>query len=72
MKMLKRLLALAAALILCCCGAAASTSPDDVLATVNGTPITRQAYEGYLSTMTSYYAYYGYDVTSADSAAALK
>ena len=72
MKMLKRLLALAAALTLCCCGAAASTSTEDAMATVNGTPITRQAFDDYLANMTSYYAYYGYNVTSPENAAALK
>lgn len=72
MKMMKRLLALVAALALCCLCAAAETSGNDVLATVNGTPITRAEFEGYLANVSSYYAYYGYDVTSEDNAAYIK
>lgn len=72
MKMMKRLLALAAALMLCCCCAAAETSEGDVLATVNGTPIPRAAFDNYLSNLSSYYEYYGYDVTSAENAAYLR
>ncbi len=72
MKMLNRLLALASALMLCLSCAAAQTSPEDVLVTVNGTPITREAFENYLSNVTAYYAYYGYDVTSEENAAYLK
>ena len=74
MKMLNRLLALVMALLLCC-GAAmaeAAKSPDDVMVTVNGTPVTRAEYEVYLSTVSSYYANQGYDVTAEGFAEALQ
>ena len=72
MKMLKRLMALMLALMMLCLGAAAQTSSEDVLVTVNGTPITRAAFENYYSNVSSYYAYYGYDVTTAENVAYLK
>ena len=72
MKMIKRLLALAAALALLCTAALAETTTDDVMAMVNGVPVTRQAYENYLSNITEYYAYYGYDVTTPENAAYLR
>jgi len=71
-KMMKRLLALATALLLCCCCAAAETADGDVLVTVNGTPVTRAAFDNYLSNLASYYEYYGYDVSSAENAAYLR
>ena len=72
MKMMKRLLALAMALMLLCCCAAAETSGEDVLATVNGAPVTRAEFDAYYENVSSYYAYYGYDVTTAENAAYLK
>lgn len=72
MRMINRLLALAAALLMLCSCAAAEPSPDDVLATVNGTPITRASFNSYLSNLTDYYAYYGYDVTTPENEAYLK
>lgn len=72
MKMIKRLLALVAALALCCGCALAEQLPTDVLATVNGTPILRENFDAYLANVTSYYAYYGYDVTSAENVAYLQ
>lgn len=71
MKMFRRLMAMAAALMLLC-SLAVAQSPEDVMATVNGAAITRQAYENYLSNLSSYYAYYGYDVTTPENAAALR
>ena len=47
-------------------------NPDDVMATVGETPITRAEYEEYLATLTNYYANYGYDTTDASLAAMLK
>ena len=71
MKMFRRLMALAAALMLLCTLAAAQ-SPEDVMATVNGTPISRQIYENYLNNLSSYYSYYGYDVTTPENVVALR
>ena len=71
MMIFRRLMAVLAALMLLC-SLAAAQSPEDVMATVNGTPITRQAFEGYLNNLTAYYAYYGYDVTTPENAAALR
>lgn len=71
MMIIRRLMAVLAALMLLC-SLAAAQSPEDVMATVNGTPITRQAFEGYLNNLTAYYAYYGYDVTTPENAAALR
>lgn len=71
MKMFRRLMGLAAALMLLC-SLAAAQSPEDVMATVNGAPITRQAYENYLDNLTAYYAYYGYDVATPENAAELR
>ncbi|MBQ2951978.1 MAG: SurA N-terminal domain-containing protein [Clostridia bacterium] len=72
MKMIKRLLALIAALALLSAAALAETAPDDVMATINGVAITRQTYESYLQNLSEYYAYYGYDVTSAENTAYLR
>ena len=72
MKMMKRILALAMALMLLCCCAAAETSGEDVLATVNGVPVTRAEFDAYYENVSSYYAYYGYDVTTAENAAYLQ
>lgn len=70
MKMMNRLWALALALLMCLsCAAAEST---DVMATVNGTDITRGTFDAYLANLTSYYEYYGYDVTAEENVAELK
>ncbi len=71
MKMLNRLLALTLAALLCI-SCAAAQSPEDVMATVNGTPITRSTFDTYLNNVTSYYAYYGYDVTMEENASYLR
>lgn len=63
MNMLKRLLALLLAVLMLGAAALAETGTDDVMATVNGTPLTRDAYQGYLDTLVNYYANYGYDTT---------
>ena len=47
-------------------------NPDDVLATIGAVNITRADYEGYLGTMTDYYANYGYDVSDPTLTALLK
>lgn len=72
MRMIDRLLALLMALMLLALPALAEGSPEDVLATVNGTPITREAFDNYLANVTSYYAYYGYDVTAPENASYLQ
>lgn len=72
MRMIKRLLALLMALVLLALPALAEGSPEDVLATVNGTAITREAFDTYLANVTAYYSYYGYDVTTPENASYLK
>ncbi len=47
-------------------------NPDDVMATVNGKPVTRAEYEGYLATMVNYYTNQGYDTTSNEILSVLK
>ena len=74
---MKKILIMLLALLMLCVPALAetteaTTSPDDVLATVNGTPILRENFDAYLANVTSYYAYYGYDVTSAENVAYLQ
>ena len=71
MKMINRLLALLMALLMLTLPALAQGSPDDVLATVNGTPVTRAAYDAYLTRLQDMYASYGYDVTDPTIAAVL-
>ncbi|MBQ8202064.1 MAG: SurA N-terminal domain-containing protein [Clostridia bacterium] len=71
MKMITRLLALLMALMLCL-PALAETTAEDVLATVNGTPVTRAEYEEYLNSMKEYYTTYGYDVNDATFVALLR
>lgn len=71
MKMLSRMLCLVLALLLCS-GALAEGSPEDVLATVNGTAITRAAFDDYHANLTAFYAYEGYDVTDAQLAAQIR
>ena len=69
MKKLNRLAALLLALLMLCATAMAdpAPAPTDVMATVNGTPVTRQEFNTSLTNMQNYYANnYGYDVTSAD------
>lgn len=61
MKMLSRLLALTLAMLICL-PALAETTPDDVLATINGSPVTRAEYEACLTSLQDEYASYGYDV----------
>lgn len=74
MKMMNRLMALVMALVMCCALAGAETvvTPEDVMASVNGTDITRAEFEVYLENVTSYYENAGYDVTDAQSVAVLK
>ena len=74
MKMMNRLVALLAALMLCVLPALAETtiSPEDVMLTVNGAAVTRAEYEKYLVQLENTYDEYGYDVTEASIAAALK
>ena len=74
MKMMNRLLALVLALFMCCGAALAETagSPADVMATVNGTEITREEYDAFWSIVNSYYANEGYDVTVEANAMAIK
>ncbi len=72
MKMLTRLMALAMALMMCCCMALAEPAADDVMLTVNGTPVTRAQYENHLAILTDYYASAGYDTTDASLAAMLQ
>lgn len=72
MNMLKRLMALLMALTMLGAVALAETSDADVMATVNGTPLTRGEYQGYLDTLTNYYANYGYDTTDASILSSLQ
>lgn len=65
MNMLKRLMALLLAVLMLGAAALAETGDDDVLATVNGSPLTRAEYQSYLDTLVNYYANYGYDTTDA-------
>ena len=65
------LLSLLLALLLCG-GAVAEGLPADVMATVNGTPITRASYESYLADVTDFYLYSGYDVTDPTTASYLR
>lgn len=72
MRKINRLLALLMALLMLALPALAQGSAEDVLATVNGTPITREAFDTYLANVTAYYSYYGYDVTTPENASYLK
>ena len=63
MNMMKRLMAMLMALLMLGAVACAETSGDDVLVTVGESTVTRVEYEGYLATLSNYYADYGYDVT---------
>ena len=63
MKMLTRMLAAVLALVMLALPALAETTPEDVLATVNGIPVTRAAYELELRMLQDEYTAYGYDVT---------
>lgn len=63
MKMMNRLAALFLALLMLALPALAEGSPDDVLVTVNGRPVTRAAFEAELTLVEDFYASYGYDVT---------
>lgn len=63
MKMLTRILAAMLALVMLALPALAETTPEDVLATVNGVPVTRAAYELELRMLQDEYGAYGYDVT---------
>lgn len=64
MKMLTRMLAAVLALVMLALPALAETTPEDVLATVNGMPVTRAAYELELRMLQDEYSSYGYDVTN--------
>lgn len=72
MRMINRLLALLMALLMLALPALAENAGEDVLATVNGTPVTREAFDTHLSALTQYYAYYGYDVTTPENASYLQ
>lgn len=72
MNMLKRLMALLMALMMLGAAALAETSDDDVMATVNGDPLTRGEYQGYLDTLVNYYTSYGYDTTDESIYSALQ
>ena len=72
MKMLTRLMALMVALMMCFTMAIAESNADDVLLTVNGTPMTRADYEEYLASVQSFYSSYGYDVTDESIASVLE
>ena len=71
MKMLSRLLALTLAMLLCL-PALAETTPDDVLATINGSAVTRAEFDACLTDLQDLYASYGYDVTDPTIAAVLQ
>ena len=72
MKMLSRLLGAVLAVMLCMTSVFAlaetetTASAEDVLALVNGTPITRGEVEEVLASIQSYYSQYGYDVSSEE------
>lgn len=70
MKKMIQLIALLLALLMCFGSAAAETA--DAFATVNGAVITRGEFDAYLTNLTSYYEYNGYDVTDEANAAELK
>lgn len=70
MKLFTRLMALALALLLCVPALAATN--DDVLATVNGSAVTRGEYQACLTELEDEYAAYGYDVTDPSFASVLQ
>ncbi len=77
MKKMTRLLALLVALLMCMLPALAETaaeagSPEDVMATLNDSVVTRAEYEECLTQLQDLYASYGYDVTDATIAAVLQ
>lgn len=73
MKKLNRLFCLVMALLmLFACAVAEEPSPDDVMMTVNGVPVTRAAYEGYAQNITSAFAAQGYDTTDPEFIAAMQ
>ena len=72
MNMIKRLMALLLAVLMCGAVAFAEPAADDVMMTVNGAPVTRAQYEGYLNTMISYYTNYGYDTSDASMLAVMQ
>ena len=72
MKKMNRLLALLLALLMLTLPALAEPSPDDVLVTVDGRPVTRAQYEAELTAIEDYYASYGYDVTDPTIAPILR
>ena len=72
MKMLTRLMALMVALMMCFTMAIAESNADDVLLTVNGTPMTRAEFDEYLASVQSFYSSYGYDVTDESIASVLE
>ena len=72
MKKMTRLLAMLLALVMLALPALAESSPEDVLATVNGTPVTRAQYTDALAQLEDVYANYGYDVTEPTIAAVLQ
>ncbi len=72
MKKLNRLLCLVLALLMLCASAVAETTPDDVMMTVNGVPVTRATYEGYAQNITAAFAAQGYDTTDPEFIAAMQ
>lgn len=72
MKKMTRLLAMLLALVMLALPALAESSPEDVLATIDGTPVTRAQYDDALAQMEDMYASYGYDVTDPTIASVLQ
>lgn len=60
------------ALMLSCIGFAEETSRDDVLATVNGAPVTRGTVDDSVMYFTAYYTSQGYDVSDEESQAMIR
>lgn len=72
MKMMTKLLALMMALLLCVLPAMAETTAEDVLATVNGSAVTRAEFDDCLTLLQNQYSSYGYDVTDETIAVVLQ
>ena len=72
MKKMTRLLAMLLALVMLALPALAESSPEDVLATVYGMPVTRAQYDDALTQMEDMYSSYGYDVTDPTIASVLQ
>ena len=72
MKKMTRLLAMLLALVMLALPALAESSPEDVLATVYGIPVTRAQYDDALTQMEDMYSSYVYDVTDPTIASVLQ